>query len=118
MPTITMQFPSPVNASVEVGDTIYFSDPASVGGFDVGNSTNEVGTIVSIDDQAGITYIVCNYDESSNIPTDSSFIFFSKNKEIHQGSLKGYYANFKFVNNSTKKAELYSSSCEVTESSK
>ena len=31
---------------------------------------------------------------------------------------KGYYANVTFVNNSNTKAEMYSASCEVAESSK
>ena len=43
---------------------------------------------------------------------------FAKNKEVNSSSLKGYYAEVKFVNNSNEKAELFSIGSGVSESSK
>ena len=57
-------------------------------------------------------------------PNQSDFIFFVKNnKHLNIGTkelstLKGYYGSITLENNSTKKAELFSVSAEVTESSK
>ena len=51
-------------------------------------------------------------------PEQNDFIFFVKNKEIDSGNLVGYYNNITLENNSKEKAELYSVSCEVVESSK
>ena len=46
------------------------------------------------------------------------FISFAKNKKINTTSLLGYYADVKFVNNSTEKVEMFSVGAEVQESSK
>tara|TARA_R100001463_G_scaffold91303_1_gene146004 strand:+ start:1747 stop:2076 length:330 start_codon:yes stop_codon:yes gene_type:complete len=48
----------------------------------------------------------------------TDFIMFSKNKEVNNNSLLGYYAEVKLKNNSTKKAELFALGSEVLESSK
>tara|TARA_R100000951_G_scaffold101507_1_gene93129 strand:- start:2889 stop:3215 length:327 start_codon:yes stop_codon:yes gene_type:complete len=49
---------------------------------------------------------------------EGDFIMFSKNKEVNNNSLLGYYAEVKLTNNSIKKAELFALGSEVTESSK
>ena len=51
-------------------------------------------------------------------PTTSEFIFFQKSNEVNAGSVTGYYAEVKFRNDSRTKAELFTASCEITESSK
>ena len=43
---------------------------------------------------------------------------FEKDKQVNSSSLIGYYAEVKFVNNSTEKVELFSIGAEVSESSK
>ena len=47
-----------------------------------------------------------------------SYIFFSKTNKTNLASLVGYYGLAKFRNNSTVKAELFATACEVFESSK
>jgi len=65
-----------------------------------------------------------NVDDSSftnpitNSLTNSSFISFLKNNQVNKKSVKGYYAEVKFVNNSKEKAELFSVGSEISESSK
>ncbi len=49
---------------------------------------------------------------------EGDFIMFSKNKEVNNNSLLGYYAEVKLTNNSTDKIELFALGSEVTESSK
>jgi hypothetical protein len=51
-------------------------------------------------------------------PTTNEFIFFQKSNEVNAGSVTGYYAEVKFRNDSRTKAELFTASCEITESSK
>ena len=51
-------------------------------------------------------------------PTTSDYFFFSKDNGVNLTSITGYYAETEFKNNSTKKAELFATACDVVESSK
>lgn len=53
-----------------------------------------------------------------NIPSTGDYFFFAKNNIAEVSSLKGYYSEVTFKNNSKKKAELFSVGCVVAESSK
>ena len=55
---------------------------------------------------------------TSQIPTTSHFIFFSKDNAVNMSSVLGYYAEVKLKNNSTTESELFSIGCDVFESSK
>jgi len=57
-------------------------------------------------------------DLSGIIPLNSTYGMFVKNQVINMSGLSGYYATAKFKNNSKTKAELFSVSSEVSESSK
>ena len=130
-----------MNVSVQVGDIAYCSFyPNSVGGFDHStlSNTKKLGTIVGINVE-NVTVgpdptannisphninIIVEYDAvvlseafwTNVVP--SAFISFAKEKKINTSSLLGYYADVKFVNDSKKKAELFSVGSELTESSK
>ena len=54
----------------------------------------------------------------NDVPTTSDYFFFSKDNGINLTSITGYYAEVEFKNNSTEKAELFATSCDITESSK
>tara|TARA_Y100000004_G_C8764219_1_gene347891 strand:+ start:156 stop:605 length:450 start_codon:yes stop_codon:yes gene_type:complete len=62
--------------------------------------------------------IVISTDASSEIPAVNDFLFFSKSAEVNENNVTGYYGKFIFKNNSREKAELFSTSCEIVESSK
>ena len=51
-------------------------------------------------------------------PPVGSYLLFVKNQVVNMNGLSGYYADVMFENNSKKKAELFSVSSEITESSK
>ena len=55
---------------------------------------------------------------NNGVCDDGDFILFAKNNQYNKSSLKGYYAQAKFQNNSTEKAELFAATCGVEESSK
>jgi hypothetical protein len=121
MATISLQFNGEINTSVSVGDFIYYSNPTSnyqESGFNVSNNTTFVGNIQSISFSNDVTTIVSSLDTNNPPPTSISYIYFSKEKQVNTGSLRGYYGKLKFRNNSKMKAELYASSCVIEQSSK
>ena len=115
MSTITLQFPNPLNDSVQVGDTAYYTnDP---------NGTNliRLGTIEGI--LRSINKITVNVEPVlvgviDTALTTSSFILFSKTALVNTSGLKGYYAEAQFRNDSTDYAELFLVGSEIFESSK
>ena len=59
-------------------------------------------------------------DNSSTglVPTSGDYIAFAKDNQTNANSLKGYYAETTFTNNSTQKAELFAVGAEIQQSSK
>ena len=118
MAQITIVLPSPLNVSVQAGDIAYYVsvNDEEVGGFQVNEGTSapqEIGPIVSI---SGGT-IVCENEETNNVPEAGDFILFGKDRSVNEASIVGYFAEFEFKNNSTTKAELFSTGCQIEESS-
>lgn len=107
-----------INSSLQIGDEIYYTKPSPVsGGFENASLADTIflGQVTSF----GPSVISVQYDDNTTSPPAiGDFISFSKNKKVNRSKLKGYYAEVKMVNNSTKKAELFSLSSEVSESSK
>tara|TARA_R100001510_G_C7642942_1_gene200488 strand:+ start:1544 stop:1870 length:327 start_codon:yes stop_codon:yes gene_type:complete len=96
------------NISLQVGDIAYYVTPDPSGY----NSTfNIIGEVTAV----GKDFIVVPTNPGL---TQNDFVMFSKNKAVNNSSLLGYYAEVKLSNNSTQKAELFSISSEVTQSSK
>ena len=135
MATITLDFLSYAQdgilreyKSVQVGDIAYYTPVTASGGFSTANQSDivTIGTITSIGGSVDTTTdpattyfrITCNIDDDTVPPTASDFIFFSKDNTVNMASLLGYYGSVKFKNNSTTKAEMFATSCEVVESSK
>jgi len=106
------------NTSAQVGDNVYYVNTSTSGGFTTGSTPVEMGTIKSITNSTSNVVVTVNVESDLVLPTTSSFIFFNKEELVNVSSLKGYYGKAKFKNNSTSKAELFSTSCEVSQSSK
>ena len=131
MASITIQVTRTDYPSLQVGDIAFYISPnplpsANVSGFQNtdGYSPIKIGKITSIDSTTSLddgtetTSLICNIDDSTEVPTTSDFIFFSKDNKVNLTSLLGYYASIKFKNNSTSEAEMFSAACEINESSK
>ena len=121
MAIITLSFDN-MNTSVQVGDIAYYSyNPSNIGGFDHSklSTTKKLGEIVG-GNSAGtpITANSITVEYNDNPPPANAFISFAKDKKVNTSSLLGYYADVKFINNSTKKVELFSVGSEIAESSK
>ena len=107
MPSLTLTFANKINDSLQVGDTIYY--------------TNDGTNIVKIGDVTAplsTTQIQATVESTLVLPTASSFILFSKDNKANLSSLIGYYAEVEFTNDSTYAAELFTVSAEIVESSK
>jgi len=126
MATISIQVTRSDYQSMQVGDKVFYTNTSAEGSFqsatqssvvEVGNITN-INNATSLDDGTLTTTITCDIDDSTVVPTTSSYLFFAKDNEINLTSLVGYYGLAKFKNNSLSEAELYATACEVNESSK
>ena len=115
------------NISIQVGDTAYYINPTTTGGFQIGSDIQVIGEITSVEIgglisggvQSETLVITCNMSNSQTAPTfDTSYVFFSKDNIVNMASLLGYYGVAKFKNNSTEKAEMFATACEINESSK
>lgn len=107
MDTITLTFTNPINASVQIGDTSYYTNDIN------GNTIVLIGVITA----KSLYTITCDIDPKTIRPSTSSFILFSKTAKVNTSALKGYYAEAQFKNNSEGYAELFSVGAEVFDSS-
>jgi len=121
MATITLSFSSKINTSVQVGDTVYYV-PIVLAAADVGKIDTATGytNIVKMGPCVAVSSnsITVTHDDNMPAPTVSNFIMFSKDNSANLSSLLGYYADIKFLNESSDKAEIFSIGVDVFESSK
>jgi hypothetical protein len=110
MDQITLKFTQPLNVSIQVGDTTYYSN--DINGVDI----QVMGVITAID--RVLNTVTTEIDPSAARPTLNSFILFSKTASVNTNGLKGYYAEMQFKNNSTDYAELFSVGADIVVSSK
>ena len=130
MAIVTLEFSQPLNVSCQVGDTVYYVDTTSVGGFDTNyTSTNatatnniiEIGQVRQINNASSQSPIIIaettlGYAQINGL-TDK-FILFSKDNKANLSSPLGYFAAVKMINdNSTDAGELFSIGTEIFESS-
>ena len=117
--TFTSPSASTTNSSMQVGDTVYYVDPTTSGGFTTsGDEPTKIGAITAITISATAVVITVECELTLVAPTTTSFIFFSKDGIVNTSSFKGYYGSVKLNNNSLASCELFSVGCEVSESSK
>ena len=125
--SITIQVSRADYPSLQIGDIAFYATPNDdVAGFKnadenditkIGDITN-INNSTSLDDGTQTTTLTCNISTSTAMPTMSDFIFFAKDNKVNLTSLLGYYALVKFKNASGSKAEMFSTACEINESSK
>tara|TARA_R100000458_G_C8117960_1_gene138031 strand:+ start:38 stop:436 length:399 start_codon:yes stop_codon:yes gene_type:complete len=132
MAEISIDIPQPINESCQVGDIAYYITASTIsGGFTINQETDEIVEIgpiteILLDNTDGATdepsidplYYRIKCNTNGSIPSQYDFIFFGKDRSVNESSITGYYGSFNFVNNSKEKAELFSTACEITESSK
>ena len=107
-----INFSNTINSSLQAGDMAYVSSVLTGG---ITTDPIFVGIIVDVAN----SYITVDKDPAT-YPVISSgmFILFSKNIEVNQSGLKGYYADVTFKNHSNEAIELFAISSDVSISSK
>ena len=143
MPDLIIQFPRENYPSLQIGDIAYYATMDStqsenadgtttisvndVGGFNINNPDEDLTVMgpvkvidhtTSLEDSTLTTSITVSIGGSVTEPTTSEFVFFRKSPTVNLSAILGYYGSDKFINNSSFEAELFSVSCEITESSK
>lgn len=121
MPSLTLTFSAPLNASCQVGDTAYYVDTSSSGGFTTNGDNNvvEIGQIRQISNaQSSTPSIICETVLPGALNGQTKFILFSKDNKANLSSILGYYASVKLSNNATVASELFSVTMDAFESSK
>ena len=108
---ITLTFPSAVNVSLQIGDTLYYAG--------ANDTVIEIGLVTAIAIQANGTVVVTAQINVATVPPgNSSYIFFTKEAIGNTSNLKGYYAEAQFRNDKTTEVELLCDGSEIFESSK
>jgi hypothetical protein len=108
MDSITLTFLQPLNASVQIGDTVYYTNDIN------GKDIKVIGLITALT----ATSITAEISASQIRPVLTSFILFSKTAKVNTSNLKGYYAEMQFMNDSEDYSELFLVGSQVFESSK
>jgi len=106
--SITLTFPQPLNVSVQIGDTVYYTNDIN------GKDIVLIGLITGI----STTTITAQILSTTPRPLLTSFILFSKTASVNTSNLKGYYAEMQLKNDSLDYAELFLVGSEIFESSK
>ena len=116
---ITLKFEHPLNHSLQVGDTVWYTEVSPNGGYDVAPTASKLGRVEEISDQYQAHEIKVSNNVLNFSPAlGNKYIMFSKDNKANLTSLVGYYAEAKFENDSTEKAELFSVNSEIVPSSK
>jgi len=140
MATWTIQIPRKQYTSLQIGDFICFVNTTSAQNYSVDGNTastftvessslgsmqklgtlNVINDTTSLDDGTETTTLTMQTNSPSYqfLPTTGSFAFFVKDDEANVASLLGYFAKVQFKNDSKEKAELFTISAEIHESSK
>jgi hypothetical protein len=111
----------PQLTGIQVGDTAYYVDTSNItttGSFSTTSSLNDIIEIGVVSGFSGTYNIEVTVTNAITLPTTNDYIFFSKDNSVNLASLKGYFAEIKFVNDSIERAELFSIAVNVEESSK
>ena len=129
MANISLAFSNQLNISLQVGDLIYTSsvdqntdEEWANTGYEQNGTTQLLGVVTNIESNNTLATSTHTIDvecvDGVDIPSNLTYVFFSKDNRVNTSSLKGYYGLASFRNNSIEKAELFSTAAEITESSK
>ena len=107
MDQVILEFDIDLNASLAVGDIIYYLTEA--------DDIVKIGAVVGISRPQRT--IVAEISPDTIRPSTSDFVFFSKDGEINITGLTGYFATVNMRLSGRDKKELYAVNAEVFKSS-
>lgn len=106
MEELKLTFDNKINVSLVPGDTVYYLS---------GTNIITLGPCASVADDRLSCIVNRNLEVAA--PAAGDYIFFSKPAEAELSGIIGYEATTTIINTSTDRAELYSISSEVFQSS-
>ena len=120
MATATLKF-TKINASLQIGDNVFYTTPIVRGSYTTSDSFGSkwLGNVSAI--TLGVpNQVQVTIQEEVPVanPADNDYFYFTKNKDVNNSGLLGYYSEVQMTNSSTDKAELFSIGTEIFESSK
>ena len=120
---VVITFGEDINTSLSLNDTIHYVAKDNIGDGDVIDSASLIEYAPPIVSISKNTITVEHDDSASNDPPapifeEGDFILFKKNSNVNKSGVIGYYAEATFKNSAKDKAELFSASSEINESSK
>lgn len=122
MAIVTLNFNHDIiDSNVKVGDIIYYISSTNLslsGGFTIDGNIDNVIKLGAVDSLPTSNIVNVNVTGNVSIPTQNDYIFFSRDNQVQQRDLIGYFASVKLVNDSTEYAELFQVSLGAVESSK
>jgi len=116
-----INFDATINSSLQVGDMLYYTPVTQVinssytSASGIAGKPLPVGEVTNIYHPQGAVHFT---PSGTTTPTTGDFILFSKPIQVNESSLKGYYADVTFTNNSNKRVELFAVSSDIVLSSK
>tara|TARA_R110000803_G_scaffold139627_6_gene206292 strand:- start:2247 stop:2606 length:360 start_codon:yes stop_codon:yes gene_type:complete len=114
--SITLTFDQPIQDSVQVGDTVYYTnDPNGVEIVMIGLITSLYKNPINLN---YFNTLDAQIPSNTIRPNSSSFILFSKTNATNINSIIGYFLETEMRNDSLSEIELFSVGTEIFESSK
>ena len=103
---ITLTFSEALNVSLAIGDTVHYSTVSLGGGYSLSNNFTRLGEVVGIEGKK----VLVKDDTTLSPPVinlSGTYFMFTKPNKVNLTNLTGYFAEIKFVNEDTEKAELF-----------
>ena len=122
---INLTFDNKINSLLQINDKVFAA--STLGANTISDQLIYLGNVIELTEYTlttdGMYYDPTpggnpGDDDASIDYLNGHYIFFSKNVEINESSIKGYYADVTFVNNSNTMTELFCITAEVAPSSK
>ena len=104
-----INFSQNINVLVQVGDNLYYTNVTGGAGNPI-----EIGPITEV----GSNFVVVDGPNATPTPFATDLFFMFKKPNLNNASVKGYFAEAKFENNSKEKAELFAVGSEIVQSRK
>ena len=125
MPIQVIQFPFPLNVSLQKGDTIYWCYNAGgqagrnhPGSASVNTKPKKLGLVGTVNRNLNRVGVVVSSGLKDVCQSNECYFFFSKDRRANYSGIIGYFMEVEYRNYSTLKSEIFATAVDYVESSK
>ena len=125
MPIQVIQFPFPLNVSLQKGDTIYWCYNAGgqagrnhPGSASVNTKPKKLGLVGTVNRNLNRVGVVVQSGLKDVCQNNECYFFFSKDRRANYSGIIGYFMEVEYRNYSTLKSEIFATAVDYAESSK